>query len=88
MASQNSIAAPAGYVPQIAISFGEGNAQSVSRDQPLPVRGGGTSLAERVAREGTQLTNSYVRGDNASRAYSVGGHTWIFLAFHRAGKLG
>lgn len=40
MASQNSIAAPAGYVPQIAISFGEGNAQSVSRDQPLPVRGG------------------------------------------------
>lgn len=47
--SQNSIAPVAGYVPQIAVSFGEGNPQLISRDQPLPVKGGGLSQAEQVA---------------------------------------
>ena len=72
MTSQQPIVAPAGYVPQFAMSFGENEAIPISRDRPLPVRGGGTSLAERIAREGHQAMNSYLRGDNASTSFPVG----------------
>lgn len=57
------------------MSFGEGNAIAVSRDRPLPVLSRSTigeSLPERLAREGSQITNTYVRGDNGAAAFSVG----------------
>lgn len=54
------------------MSFGENQAIPISQDRPLPVRASGTSLAERVAREGHQATNSYLRGDNSATSYPVG----------------
>ncbi|QPD00307.1 SGNH/GDSL hydrolase family protein [Qipengyuania soli] len=75
MPSQQSIVAPAGYVPQFAISFGEGEAIGVSRDRPLPIQSRtrvAESVVERVAREGSQATNTYFKGDNSGTSYSVG----------------
>lgn len=72
MTSQQSIVAPAGYGPQFVMSFGENETIPISRGRPLPVHCAGASLAERIAREGHQATNSYLRGDNALPYYPVG----------------